>query len=109
MHEERFGLASNPAHDIEPALLVGRKDTRKRVLTDAELCAFWKAAATMGYPYGPLFQLLLLCGCRNTEAARRSLLTRRFVFQTSTPKWCWVNMETARTTQCSLRCRLFDP
>ena len=42
---------------------------RQRVLDDAELRAFWHATEQMGYPFGPLFQLLLLTGCRKSEIA----------------------------------------
>lgn len=42
---------------------------RDRVLTDTELVAFWKAADTIGYPFGPIFQLLLLTAQRRDEVA----------------------------------------
>jgi integrase len=67
VHEERFGLQVNPAREVEPTLLIGKKEPRERKLSDAELRAFWRAAGRMGYPYGPVFRLLLLTGCRNTE------------------------------------------
>jgi integrase len=42
---------------------------RQRVLTDAELRALWRAAESLGYPLGPLFQLLALTGQRKSEVA----------------------------------------
>jgi integrase len=42
---------------------------RTRVLTDAEIRAFWKAADSLGYPYGELYKFLLLTGVRVREAA----------------------------------------
>jgi integrase len=38
-------------------------------LSDCEIAAFWRACDQMGYPFGPLFQLLLLTGARRTELA----------------------------------------
>ncbi len=40
---------------------------RDRVLSDAELAAVWKAAAEIGWPYGPALQLLALTGARREE------------------------------------------
>jgi integrase len=39
------------------------------VLTDDEIRAFWRATDRLGYPYGPLFRMLLLTGQRRTEVA----------------------------------------
>jgi integrase len=43
---------------------------RQRVLNEIEIAAFWRAAGRSGYPYGPLFKLLLLTGCRRNEIAQ---------------------------------------
>jgi integrase len=40
-----------------------------RSLTDEELRAIWQAAGELGYPFGPLFQLLMLTGQRRNEWA----------------------------------------
>jgi integrase len=53
-----------------PAALVDRvapEETRKRVLTDVELAAVWKAATAEGYPFGDLTRLLILTGARRSE------------------------------------------
>jgi integrase len=43
--------------------------SRDRVLTDAELKQVWQAADTMGFPFGPMVQLLILTGQRRGEVA----------------------------------------
>ncbi|MEP0324578.1 tyrosine-type recombinase/integrase [Bauldia litoralis] len=43
--------------------------SRDRVLTDDELKAVWCAADDLGYPFGPLVQLLILTGQRRDEVA----------------------------------------
>jgi integrase len=42
---------------------------RARYLTDAELRAMWKATKVLGWPFGPMYQLLLLTGMRLREVA----------------------------------------
>ena len=42
---------------------------RDRVLSDDELRDVWKAAGRVGYPFGPLVQLLVLTGARRDEVA----------------------------------------
>jgi integrase len=42
---------------------------RERVLNDNELRAVWDATRTMGYPFGPLIQLLITTGQRLREVA----------------------------------------
>lgn len=38
---------------------------RDRYFTDAEILSYWRAAETLGYPYGPFYQLALLTAQRN--------------------------------------------
>jgi integrase len=64
-----YGLEHSPCDRLRPSALVGRKLSRQRVLDDSEIRAFWRAAARLGYPYAPLFQLLLLLGQRKSEVA----------------------------------------
>lgn len=59
---------------INPALNMGRKDLKPnddagRSLDDDEIKAIWRAAERMGYPFGPMFQILLLTGQRKSEFA----------------------------------------
>lgn len=47
--------------------LPAKASSRDRVLTDHELSTLWRAAGTMGYPFGTIFQLLALTGQRRGE------------------------------------------
>ncbi|MGO7508886.1 tyrosine-type recombinase/integrase [Rhizobium ruizarguesonis] len=42
---------------------------RKRVLSDSELRLAWKGAEAIGWPFGPMVQLLMLTGQRREEVA----------------------------------------
>jgi integrase len=42
---------------------------RERVLDDAEIKLVWKAAGSIGWPFGPIVKLLLLTGARRDEVA----------------------------------------
>jgi integrase len=46
-----------------------KQEDRDRVLTDDEVRVFWKGCAELGPIFGPMFQLLLLTGCRRDEVA----------------------------------------
>jgi integrase len=67
-----YGLDASPVERLQPAKLIGNREVRARVLTDAELRAVWQAAAEMGYPYGPVFRLLILTGQREREVSEIS-------------------------------------
>jgi integrase len=43
--------------------------SRERVLSDTENSAFWTGADRLGFPFGPLFKLLLVTGQRRNEVA----------------------------------------
>jgi integrase len=43
---------------------------RDRALTDLEVKYFWRACDKIGFPFGPLFKVLLLTGARLNEAAK---------------------------------------
>jgi integrase len=45
------------------------EQTRDRVLRDEEITILWRACETIGWPFGPLVQLLLLTGQRREEVA----------------------------------------
>jgi integrase len=45
----------------------GSEIKRDRVLSDAELAAVWWAAEKIDWPFGPVFQLLILTGARRQE------------------------------------------
>lgn len=67
--QQIYGLDANPAERLRPKDIIGPQVARKRVLTDDELHALWHAATAMAYPYGPLFQMLVLTGQRKSEVA----------------------------------------
>ena len=46
-----------------------RLNPRTRVLSDKEVVAVFNAAGELGYPYGPIVQLLMLTGQRRGEIA----------------------------------------
>jgi integrase len=62
-------LAVSPCDRIRAKDLIGEKKPRQRVLSDDELRAVWAASDKMGYPWGNFYKLLLLTGCRKTEAS----------------------------------------
>lgn len=64
-----YGLEASPCDRVKPTALIGAKEPRQRVLTDAELASLWKSSETLGYPFGPIFHLLLLTGARKSELA----------------------------------------
>ena len=64
-----YGLETSPCDRVKPSTLIGAKQPRQRVLNDAELASLWKGSETLGYPFGPLYKLLLLTGARKNEMA----------------------------------------
>jgi integrase len=65
-----YGLEHAPTDRVRVGDLVSRrKAPRQRVLSDDELRCLWKASGRLGYPWAPLFRLLLLTGTRKSEAA----------------------------------------
>ncbi len=64
-----YGLEISPCDRIRPKYVIGELPPRDRVLTDAEIRALWNSCDFVGYPFGPLVQLLLLTGVRRTEAS----------------------------------------
>jgi integrase len=67
-----YGLELNPCRRLNSADLIGERHARDRVLNDDELRALWRATDRMGYPYGPLYRLLLLTGLRLGEVCGAS-------------------------------------
>jgi integrase len=65
-----YNLETSPCDRVKVGDLVSRrKQPRQRVLSDDEILAVWKSTGRMGYPWGPLFRLLLLTGARRGEVA----------------------------------------
>jgi integrase len=88
-----FGLDASPMRNLSPVKLIGDRVAREHTLNDADLRAVWRAAGGLmdagavadrrrrdrpkgdgdgepiGYPYGPLFRMLMLTGQREREVA----------------------------------------
>jgi integrase len=67
-----YGLSGSPCVQIKPLAILGEKSVSNRVLDDDEIFALWRAAQRMGYPHGPIYQLLLLTALRLNEVADAS-------------------------------------
>jgi integrase len=59
-------IAASPSAGVKPP---SKEKSRDRWLTDSEIVWFWRACDQIGYPFGPLFQTLLLTAQRLTETA----------------------------------------
>jgi integrase len=59
-------ITSNPCIGV---FHPGAPESRERVLDDTELVRFWQACDRVSVPFGALFKLLLLTGCRLREVA----------------------------------------
>jgi integrase len=57
-------IAANPMAELPKP---GSENIRTRKLTDQELAQVWHAAADLKYPFGPMYQLLILTGARLAE------------------------------------------
>jgi len=64
-----YGLEHSPCAHLKARSLIGEKRPRTRILTDAELRAFWRACDKLRYPHGDIGKLLLLTGGRHREVA----------------------------------------
>lgn len=67
--KERDIIELSPAEAIR---LPSKEKIRDRVLTLYEMKNIWAACKKMGYPWGPIFQLLLLTGARLREISQAS-------------------------------------
>lgn len=63
---ERDLIAASPAANVRP---IAKEVSRDRVLSDAELRAFWIVTAAMDYPWGPFLRTLALTAQRRQEVA----------------------------------------
>lgn len=67
--QHAYGVELSPCDRLKPKTIIGKRKARTLVLTDAEIRAGWHASEMLGYPYGPLFRLLILTGQRKSEVA----------------------------------------
>jgi integrase len=68
IRERLLKRTDNPVAGMEDNL--PKKRSKERVLSMDEARLVWEAAGTLGYPFGPLYRLILLTGCRPGEWAR---------------------------------------
>ena len=67
------GVETSPVGKLSAGDIIGqRREPRSRILSDAELRAFWAATEKLGYPFGPILRLLLITGQREREVADAS-------------------------------------
>jgi integrase len=64
--EEEGELDLNPMLGLKAPT---KKEPRQRILSHDELKALWIASSELGYPFGPMYQLLMLSGQRREEVA----------------------------------------
>lgn len=62
-------IEHSPCDRLKPKALIGPRVVRQRVLNDDELRAFWRACERSPYPYGPLWQFILVTDARRSEAS----------------------------------------
>jgi hypothetical protein len=65
IREKQLKRTDNPAIGMEDNL--PKKRRKERVLSMEEARLAWRAAESLGYPFGPVYQLILLTGCRPGE------------------------------------------
>jgi len=65
IREKLLKRTDNPVTGMEDNL--PKKKRRARVLSLEEARIVWQAASTLGYPFGPAYQLIMLTGCRPGE------------------------------------------
>jgi hypothetical protein len=57
-----YGIETSPCGLIKPNETTGARGARRRVLSESDIRALWKATAGLGYPAGPFVRPLLLTG-----------------------------------------------
>jgi integrase len=65
IRERLLKRTDNPLTGMEDNL--PKKKRKSRVLSLEEARIVWQAAPTLGYPFGPAYQLIMLTGCRPGE------------------------------------------
>ncbi|WP_034996681.1 tyrosine-type recombinase/integrase [Beijerinckia mobilis] len=63
---ERGIIETSPCSGIKAP---SSERSRDRILDDTELAAVWQASEKLGWPFGPIVQLLILTGARREEVA----------------------------------------
>lgn len=80
-----YGVTFSPCASLQASAIIGESSgPRDRVLSEQEIFAYWRAASRMPYPYGPIYQMLMLTALRLSEVADASVLELDF------PNKLWV-------------------
>jgi integrase len=70
-----YGVTVSPCVSLQASAIIGETSgPRDRILSEDEIFAYWRAAIRMPYPYGPIYQVLMLTALRLSEVADASLL-----------------------------------
>jgi integrase len=64
-----YQLNSSPCRDLKASAIIGTKKQGHRILSDDELFALWRAVNRARYPFGAIYQLLILTALRLNEVA----------------------------------------
>jgi integrase len=67
-----YGIERSPCDRMKPSQVIGAKALRTRTLSDDEIRAYWTAVSEVGFPFGPLFKMLILTGQRRSEVGEAS-------------------------------------
>jgi integrase len=68
-----YGVIISPCVTLQTSAILGEmKGPRDRILSEEEIFAYWRAATRMPYPYGPIYQGLMLTALRLSEMADAS-------------------------------------
>jgi integrase len=87
--KSRDKITISPAGGIKNP---SKETSKNRILCAQEIVLFWQATDQLGWPFGPLFRLLLLTGQRRTEVGE--MTWSEIQMDTSSQKW---TMSGART------------
>jgi integrase len=69
-----YGVTVSPCASLQASAIIGETSgPRDRILSEDEIFAYWRAATRMPYPYGPIYQMLMLTALRLSEVADASL------------------------------------
>jgi integrase len=64
-----YGIETSPVDRLKPKMIIGKRESRTRILDDDELRALWQVAGELGYPYGEICRMLLWTGARHHEVS----------------------------------------
>jgi integrase len=78
--QRAYGLTVSPCEGLQASVIIGEmKGSRDRILSNDEIFAYWRAATRMAYPFGRIYQGLMLTALRLNELidATRAEFNRR--------------------------------